>query len=32
MWQGNDLVAFSFDTFHDRRNSFNFITNALGGT
>src|SRR5690349_1879497 len=30
MWQGNDLVAFSFDTFHDGRNSFNFITNALG--
>ena len=31
MWMGNDIVAFSFDTFHDRRNSFNFITNALGG-
>src|SRR6266550_5760888 len=31
MWQGNDLVAFSLDTFRDRRNSFNFITNALGG-
>jgi len=30
MWQGNDLVAFSFDTFRDQRNSFNFITNALG--
>src|SRR6185503_8599213 len=30
LWQGNDLVAFSFDTFRDRRNSFNFITNALG--
>jgi hypothetical protein len=30
MWLGNDLVAVSFDTFHDRRNSFNFITNALG--
>jgi hypothetical protein len=30
MWQGNDLVAFSLDTFRDRRNSFNFITNALG--
>jgi hypothetical protein len=30
LWQGNDLVAFSFDTFRDQRNSFNFITNALG--
>ena len=30
MWQGNDIVAFMFDTFRDRRNSFNFITNALG--
>ena len=30
MWQGNDIVAVSFDTFHDGRNSFNFITNALG--
>ena len=30
LWQGNDLVAFSVDTFHDGRNSFNFITNALG--
>jgi len=30
MWQGNDIVAFMFDTFHDNRNSFNFITNALG--
>jgi uncharacterized protein DUF5916 len=30
LWQGNDLVAFSFDTFRDRRNSFNFITNPLG--
>jgi len=30
MWQGNDIVAFAFDTFYDRRNSFNFITNALG--
>jgi hypothetical protein len=30
LWQGDDLVAVSFDTFHDRRNSFNFITNALG--
>ncbi|OFW05424.1 MAG: hypothetical protein A3I61_14485 [Acidobacteria bacterium RIFCSPLOWO2_02_FULL_68_18] len=30
MWQGNDIVGVSFDTFHDGRNSFNFITNALG--
>jgi len=30
MWQGNDLVAVSFDTFHDGRNSFNFVMNALG--
>src|SRR5215208_1826193 len=30
LWQGNDIVAFMFDTFHDGRNSFNFITNALG--
>ena len=30
LWQGDDLVAVSFDTFHDGRNSFNFITNALG--
>jgi hypothetical protein len=29
LWQGNDLVAVSFDTFYDRRNSFNFVTNAL---
>ncbi|MCC7415622.1 MAG: carbohydrate binding family 9 domain-containing protein [Acidobacteria bacterium] len=30
MWQGNDFVAISFDTFLDRRNAFVFITNALG--
>jgi Domain of unknown function (DUF5916)/Carbohydrate family 9 binding domain-like len=30
MWQGNDIVAVSFDTFQDRRNSFNFVMNALG--
>jgi hypothetical protein len=30
MWQGNDIVAVSFDTFYDRRNSFNFVMNALG--
>ena len=31
MWQGNDLVAVSFDTFLDRRNSFNLVMNALSG-
>jgi hypothetical protein len=31
MWQGNDIVTFMFDTFHDRRNSVNFVINALGG-
>ena len=30
-WQGNDLVAFVFDTFYDRRNSFTFTVNPLGG-
>jgi hypothetical protein len=30
LWQGNDIVTFMLDTFHDRRNSFNFVTNALG--
>src|SRR5215510_11341771 len=30
MWQGNDIVTFMFDTFYDRRNSVNFVTNALG--
>ena len=29
-WQGNDIVAVSFDTFLDRRNSFNFVMNPLG--
>src|SRR4030095_16831369 len=32
MWQGNDIVAVSLDTFHDRRNSFNFVMNALGAS
>jgi uncharacterized protein DUF5916 len=31
MWMGNDIVSFMFDTFHDRRNSFNFTANAIGG-
>jgi hypothetical protein len=30
-WQGNDLVAFMFDTFHDRRNSVMFVVNPIGG-
>jgi hypothetical protein len=30
-WQGNDLVAFIFDTFYDRRTAFTFTTNPLGG-
>jgi hypothetical protein len=31
IWQGNDLVGFIFDTFHDRRNSVLFTANAIGG-
>ncbi len=31
IWQGNDIVAFMFDTFYDRRNSFQFNVNAIGG-
>src|SRR5262245_14578329 len=30
-WQGNDLVSFIFDTFYDRRSSFTFTMNPLGG-
>jgi hypothetical protein len=30
-WQGNDLIAFIFDTFYDQRTAFTFTTNALGG-
>jgi hypothetical protein len=30
-WQGNDLVSFIFDTFYDRRTSFTFTINPLGG-
>ena len=30
-WQGNDLVAFIFDTFYDRRNAFTFTMNPLSG-
>jgi hypothetical protein len=31
IWQGNDLVGFMFDTFHDRRNAVLFTANAIGG-
>jgi hypothetical protein len=31
IWQGNDLVGFIFDTFHDRRNSVLFTVNPIGG-
>jgi hypothetical protein len=30
MFQGNDLVAFMFDTYYDRRNNVTFVINALG--
>jgi hypothetical protein len=30
-WQGNDLIAFIFDTFYDQRTAFTFTTNPLGG-
>ena len=28
---GNDRIGFSFDTFYDRRNSFTFSINPIGG-
>ena len=31
LWQGNDLVAFVFDTFYDRRNSIIFTVGPLAG-
>jgi hypothetical protein len=31
IWQGNDLVGFIFDTFHDRRNAVLFTANPIGG-
>jgi hypothetical protein len=31
IWQGDDVVAFIFDTFHDRQNAVAFAVNALGG-
>jgi hypothetical protein len=30
-WNGQDMVAFAFDTFFDRRNSVALIVNAIGG-
>src|SRR5688572_8491616 len=30
-WNGNDLIGVAFDTFRDRRSSFAFIVNAIGG-
>jgi hypothetical protein len=30
VWQGNDIVSFSFDTFFDRRNAYGFTVNPLG--
>ncbi|PYR27393.1 MAG: hypothetical protein DMF92_16350, partial [Acidobacteria bacterium] len=31
LWSGNDIVSFMFDTFYDRRNSFQFVVNPIGG-
>ena len=31
IWSGNDIVAFNFDTFYDRRNSVQFNINSIGG-
>ncbi len=31
IWGGNDNVSFGFDTFYDRRNSFQFTVNPIGG-
>lgn len=31
IWSGDDIVAFFFDTFHDRRNGFEFAINSIGG-
>jgi hypothetical protein len=31
VWMGDDVVAFIFDTFFDRRNSFAFVLNSIGG-
>ena len=31
VWNGNDLVGFVFDTFHDRRNGVLFTVTPIGG-
>src|SRR2546426_1755881 len=31
IWSGNGNVSFMFDTFYDRRNSFQFVVNPIGG-
>ena len=31
IWSGDDIVAFHLDTFHDRRNGFEFALNSIGG-
>jgi hypothetical protein len=31
IWNGDDIVAFHLDTFHDRRNGFEFTLNSIGG-
>jgi hypothetical protein len=31
IWQGDDIVSFFMDTFHDRRNGVQFTMNSIGG-
>ena len=31
MYQGDDIISFAFDTFHDRRNGVLFSVNPIGG-
>ena len=31
IWQGDDIVSFWMDTFHDRRNGVQFTLNSIGG-
>ena len=31
IWNGDDNIAFLIDTFHDRRNGFEFTLNSIGG-
>jgi hypothetical protein len=31
IWSGNDVVAFVFDTFNDKRSTISFTVNAIGG-